>query len=193
LHTHIHTHTHTHKRTHTHVSDYIHPPTHTQTHRPTHTRPRTHTDIYTHTDTHTHTTCVCVCACVCACVCVCVRNQRPHRQMNYICLFVACFQIIFNFVVDSPTKKPREVRFFFGCWAVTRSIQWCTQNLRLAKISGTRTLGNSTEICVAIRKLAKTGDLGRAACGNFGCYCVLDACCPLTLLAAARSFFMMIA
>jgi len=28
-------------------------------------------------------------------------------------LFVACFQIIFKFVVDSTTKKPREARFFF--------------------------------------------------------------------------------
>jgi len=29
-------------------------------------------------------------------------------------LFVACFQVIFKFVVDSTTKKPRETRFFFG-------------------------------------------------------------------------------
>ena len=56
------------------------------------------------------------------------------------------------------------------------------------------TLGNreSAEICVATRKLAKTGDLGRVACGDFGCYCVFDACCPLTLLATARPFLMMI-
>jgi len=42
-----------------------------------------------------------------------VRHQRPHRPINYICLFVACFQTIFKFVVDSPTKKPLEACFFF--------------------------------------------------------------------------------
>jgi len=46
------------------------------------------------------------------------------------------------------------------------------------------TIWNSAEICVAIRKLEKIGDLGRPACGDFGCYYVLDAFCPLTLLAA---------
>ena len=40
--------------------------------------------------------------------------------------------------------------------------------------------------------LAKTGDLGRVACGDFSCYCVLDACCPLTLLTATRPFLMLI-
>ena len=29
-------------------------------------------------------------------------------------------------------------------------------------------------ICVAIKKFAKSGDLGRVACGDFGSYCVLD-------------------
>ena len=42
-------------------------------------------------------------------------NKSNH---HHICLFVACFQIIFKFVVDSPTKKPREARFF-----LSRSIQ----------------------------------------------------------------------
>ena len=51
------------------------------------------------------------------------------------------------------------------------------------------TLQNSAEICVVIRKLAKSGDLKRPACGDFGCYCVLDALCPLTLLAAAPIFY----
>jgi len=51
--------------------------------------------------------------CVCVCVCVCMRHQRPHREINHVCLFVVCFQIIFKFGVDSPTKKPREARFFF--------------------------------------------------------------------------------
>ena len=55
-----------------------------------------------------------------------------------------------------------------------------------------RKLQNSAEICVTIRKLAKTGDLGRVACGDFSCYCVLDACCPLTLLTATRPFLMLI-
>ena len=36
-------------------------------------------------------------------------------------------------------------------------------------------LGKSAEICVTIRKLAKSGDLRRVAYGDFGCYCVLDA------------------
>jgi len=48
-------------------------------------------------------------------VCVCVHHQRLHCQIKYICLFVVCFQIIFKFVVDITTKKPREVRVvFFG-------------------------------------------------------------------------------
>jgi len=42
-----------------------------------------------------------------------VHHQRPHCQINFIRLFVACFQIISKFVVDSTTKKPREVQFFF--------------------------------------------------------------------------------
>jgi len=54
------------------------------------------------------------------------------------------------------------------------------------------TLWNITDICVTIRKLAKTGDLERAACNDFVCYCVLDACCPLTVLATAHPFPMMI-
>ena len=41
------------------------------------------------------------------------------------------------------------------------------------------TLTNSPEICVVIQKLAKTSDLGRVMCGDFGCYCVFDACRPL--------------
>ena len=64
--------------------------------------------------------CVCSCvrvrcaeACVCVCVYVCVHHQRPHCEIKYICLFVVCFQIIFKFVVDITTKKPREARFFF--------------------------------------------------------------------------------
>ena len=40
------------------------------------------------------------------------------------------------------------------------------------------TLQNSAEICVAIRKLAKIGDLGRPVCCDFGCYCVLDVFVP---------------
>jgi len=54
------------------------------------------------------------------------------------------------------------------------------------------TFWNSAEICVAIRKLAKTGDLGRPACGDFGCYCVLDAFYPLMFLTTARPFFVLI-
>ena len=54
------------------------------------------------------------------------------------------------------------------------------------------TLWNSAEICVGIRKLAKTGDVGRPACVDFGCYCALDVFCPLMLLATARPFFMLI-
>jgi len=41
-----------------------------------------------------------------------------------------------------------------------------------------RTLGNSAEIRVAIRNLAKTGNLGRVVYSDFACCCVLDACCP---------------
>jgi len=47
------------------------------------------------------------------CVYVCVHPQRPHCQINFICLFVACYQIVFKFVMDSPTKKPREAQFLF--------------------------------------------------------------------------------
>ena len=42
-------------------------------------------------------------------MCVCVHHQRPHCQINFIRLFVACFQIIFKSVVDSTTKAG----FFF--------------------------------------------------------------------------------
>jgi len=63
---------------------------------------------------------------------------------------------------------------------------------RRESVCACSTLRNSAEICVAMRKLAKTGDLGRQACGGFGCYCVFDAFYPLTLLAAAHPFFMLI-
>jgi len=33
-----------------------------------------------------------------------VRHQHPHCRINYICLFLACFQIIFKFVVDMKTS-----------------------------------------------------------------------------------------
>ena len=42
-----------------------------------------------------------------------MHHQRPHCQIDFTCLFVACFQIIFKFVVDRTTKKPREALLFF--------------------------------------------------------------------------------
>jgi len=48
------------------------------------------------------------------------------------------------------------------------------------------TLGYSAKIWVTIRKLVETSNLGRVSLSNFGCYCVLNACCPLTFLATAR-------
>jgi len=58
---------------------------------------------------------------VCVCVYVCVHHQRPHCQIKpeYIFLFVVCFQIIFKFVVDITTTKPREVRVFLFLDSVT--------------------------------------------------------------------------
>jgi len=53
--------------------------------------------------------CECVYAYVYVCVCVCVC-MYTHTH-TYI--YVDCFQIIFKFVVQSTTNKPREARFSF--------------------------------------------------------------------------------
>jgi len=75
----------------------------------THTHTRTHT--HTHTHTHAQRVCVFVWVSVCLSVFVCVVNVRMVKSTTFV--WLSCFQIILNFSVDSPTKKPRKARFLF--------------------------------------------------------------------------------
>jgi len=54
--------------------------------------------------------CVFVCLSVCLSVFVCVANVRIVKSTTFVLL--PCFQIILKFLVDSPTKKSCEARFF---------------------------------------------------------------------------------
>ena len=76
----------------------------------THTHTNTHTNTYTYTQAHAQRVGVFVCLSVCLSVFVCVANVRIVKSRTFV--WLSCFQIIFNFWVDSPNKKPREARFF---------------------------------------------------------------------------------
>ena len=109
---------------------YVH--THTRTCPPPHTHAYTHTHIHVHIHIHIHNVCVylSVCLSVCLCFCVSLTSASSNQSHLFDCRL---FPDHSQFFGGQSKKKRREAKFF--CRTASRSIQYCTQNLRLARNS----------------------------------------------------------